>query len=61
MRALAAATARLAESVAVKADRYFADQCRRLGPLDLGAGHAPRRASPSSPRLDRESRRLAAT
>ena len=33
MRAPAVASARLGESVAAKADRYSADQCRRLGPI----------------------------
>ena len=52
-------TARFGESVAAKADRYFADQCRRLGPVEPGADRAPRRASPTRSRLNREFRRLA--
>ena len=63
MRAPAPASARLGESVAAKADRYFADQCRRLGPVEPGAERAQpvRRAVPSRSRLDREFRRLATT
>ena len=59
MRAPAAASARLGESDAAKADRYFAEQCRRLGPVEPGAQPASRRAS--APRLDRELRRVATT
>ena len=62
MRAPATASARSSESVAAKADRYFADQCRRLGPVEPNDRLQPaRRASPSRSRLDREFRRLAAT
>lgn len=62
MRTLAATSARLSESVAAKADRYFAEQCRRLGPVDADASQpTPRRASTARTRLDRELRRIAAT
>ncbi len=54
--------AHLKEAARATADRYFADQCRRLGPVEPSDRAQPaRRASPSRSRLDREFRRLAAT
>ena len=62
MRTQAAASARLGESVTAKADRYFAEQCRRLGPIEAGATQpTSRRTSAARTRLDRELRRVAAT